>query len=66
MTADQIDRKVEKMVDRLDAEFMRDGNTWTQEQYDAEIKSIDDWAAMEYRRVDGPAPFTARDRRLDY
>ena len=66
MTEDQIERKVERMVDRLDAQFMSDSNTMTQEEYDAEIESIDKWAAMEYRRKDGSAPFTARDRALDY
>lgn len=57
MTSDQIERKVERLIDALDARFMSDNNTMTQEQYNAKVKEIDDWATMEYRRADDRSNF---------
>lgn len=42
MTEDQVERRVERMVDLLDAAFMR--GDFTQEEYDARMKAVDEWA----------------------
>lgn len=49
LTEDQIERKVERMIDALDKSFMN--GDMTQEQYDTEMKSIDDWAQEQYKRI---------------
>jgi hypothetical protein len=61
MTTEQIELRVEKTTDRIDARFM--GGELTQEQYDAEMKALDAWAeeqyAMEAIRIEceRPVPF---------
>ena len=35
-----IERAVERAFDILDTEFMREGNTWTQDEYAAKGKAI--------------------------
>lgn len=69
MTEDQIERHVETLTDRLDAAFLADNSKMTQDQYDAEIKAINDWAEYMYVRADkfrAAQPFTAKDRRFDF
>lgn len=51
MTEDQIERRVEKMTDRLDARYMADGSAMTEAEYKAELKDIDDWAQTEYVKL---------------
>lgn len=46
MTEDQIERHVERKVDRLDTLF-RNGAI-TVDQYDREIENIENWAARKY------------------
>lgn len=57
MTKNQIERKVERLIDAIDKKFMADGNTWTQQEYDAKVYEIDQWASMEYRRADDRSNF---------
>ena len=47
LTEQQIERKVELAVDRLDRHLL--SNQITQEQYDRDIVSIDKWAEQQYR-----------------
>jgi hypothetical protein len=42
MTEDQIERRVEKMMDHLDRVFMAGG--MSQESYDQAVRSLDEWA----------------------
>ena len=42
----QVECKVERMTDRLDARYMR--GELTEEEYRAEIKAIDAWANAQY------------------
>ncbi len=42
MSEDEIERRVERMVDALDRRFMAD--KLDQAQYDAEMKKIDAWS----------------------
>jgi hypothetical protein len=46
MTTEQIERRVEKTTDRIDARFMN--GELSQEQYDAEMKALDTWATQQY------------------
>jgi len=46
LTEDQIERKVESAIDRLDRHLL--SNQITQEQYDRDIVSIDKWAQQQY------------------
>lgn len=46
MTEDQIEREVEKRVDRLDRNFMN--SFMTQADYDAAMRAIDRWAEYQY------------------
>jgi hypothetical protein len=46
MTDDQIERAVERKVDKVDALYMAGG--MTQEAYAAAMIEIDDWATREY------------------
>lgn len=48
MTEHEIELKVERMVDRLDARFMR--GDMTQAEYDAKMREINQWAEEEYAR----------------
>ena len=47
LTEQQIERKVELAVDRLDRHLL--SNQITQEQYDRDIVSIDKWAEQQYQ-----------------
>lgn len=47
MTEDQIERKVERMTDKLDAALMN--NQMTQQEYDAEMKALDLWTVQQYK-----------------
>jgi hypothetical protein len=47
LTEDQIERKVELAIDRLDRHLL--SNQITQEQYDRDIVSIDKWAEQQYQ-----------------
>lgn len=49
MTEDQIERKVEVMMDRLDKQYMN--GSITEGEYQAEIKSINEWATEEIRKA---------------
>lgn len=49
MTAEQIERKVARMVDSADAAFMNRRST--QAEYDARMKEINKWADTEYSRA---------------
>lgn len=51
MTSEQIEREVERRIDRLDARFMRDDSTMQQHEYDAAIRAIDQWAEDQYARI---------------
>ena len=51
MTPEQIERDVEFRIDKLDAWFMKDGSTLTQEEYDAAIKSLHTWAEFQYEHA---------------
>ena len=55
MTEEQIEIRVEKMTDRLDAAFMS-GGSMTQAEYDERIREIDAWAENEYLFVTRSAP----------
>lgn len=46
MTADQIERQVERMMDHLDHRFMH--SAMTQEEYSAEVKKLNQWAEHQY------------------
>ena len=46
-----IEMRVEKMVDRLDARFMRDNAEMSQEEYDAKMREIYEWAEEQYRLI---------------
>ncbi len=48
MTEDQIERHVDRKIDAIDRLFLRGG--YTQAEYDAAIKAVDDWAAVELAR----------------
>ncbi len=45
MTEDQIERKVERVMNNLDAQLM--SYNITQEQYDREVMLLDKWAQMQ-------------------
>lgn len=47
MTEDQIERRVEARVDRLDSLLM--SGRLTQAEYDEEMKRLNDWAEEQYR-----------------
>lgn len=47
LTEEQIERAVERMIDRLDATYM--AHKITHEEYDATMKIITEWADKEYR-----------------
>ena len=57
MTEDQIERKVQKLIDALDKRFIEQNSSMSLEEYDKAMEEIDRWAGMEYRRKDGPAPY---------
>lgn len=45
----QIEIKVEKWTDRLDARYLADNSTMTEVEYKAQLKAIGDWADQAYR-----------------
>jgi hypothetical protein len=47
LTEDQIERKVELAIDRLDRHLL--SNQITQEQYDRDLLSLDKWAEQQYQ-----------------
>lgn len=51
MSEDQIERAVERMVDAVDARFMRGGMSST--EYNSEMRKIDAWA--DERRAENAA-----------
>jgi hypothetical protein len=50
MTENQIERRVEKMIDRLDRQFMAD--VIGQQEYDTRMKAIRDWADAESAKAE--------------
>ncbi len=49
MTEDQIERRVERVMDALDGRYMN--GLLSQEDYDWEVRNINGWADMEYVRM---------------
>ena len=49
MTEEQIEIRVEKMIDALDRRFTA-GGSMTQDEYDAALREIDAWAAAQRRQ----------------
>lgn len=49
LTEDQIERRVQWAIDRLDRHLM--SNQITQEQYDRDITAIDTWARQQYEHT---------------
>ena len=49
MTDEQIERAVERKMDRLDHRLMI--RTLTQREYDEEVRRLDKWAEQEYRFI---------------
>lgn len=47
MTEDQIERRVEMIMDSLDARLM--SGSLSQSEYDQEVKRLNDWAEEQYR-----------------
>jgi len=47
MTEDQIERRVERIMDTLDARLM--SGSLSQSDYDQEVKRLHDWAEEQYR-----------------
>ena len=47
LTEDQIERRVEATIDRLDRQLMR--HEITQEEYDREVSIVDSWAIQQYK-----------------
>ena len=47
LTEDQIERKVESAIDRLDRHLLT--NQINQEQYNRDIVAIDKWAEQQYQ-----------------
>jgi hypothetical protein len=47
MTEDQIERRIERVMDALDARLM-DGRL-SQADYDWEVKNLETWASQQYR-----------------
>jgi hypothetical protein len=51
MTNDEymIECKVERMTDKIDARYMN--GEYSDSQYREEMKKIDEWAEIEYRKI---------------
>lgn len=47
MTEDQIERRVEMIMDSLDARLM--SGSLSQSDYDQEVKRLNDWAERQYQ-----------------
>jgi len=54
MTKDQIERTVERRMNALDYQLITK-NTLTQAQYDIEVKKLNDWAELQYAKLNKPA-----------
>lgn len=48
LTEEQIERRVERMMNSLDKQLLE--HQISQEEYDAEVKSIAEWAEEQYNR----------------
>lgn len=48
MTEDQIERIVERQMDKLDLQYTK--GMLTNEEYEAEVRELDNWANDEYRQ----------------
>jgi hypothetical protein len=48
MTEDQIERQVERAMDRLDAQLL--SGKLTQAEYDREVSTLDKWAQQQARK----------------
>lgn len=46
LTEEQIERMVERQIDRLDRHLL--SNQITQEQYDRDIVALDKWSSQQY------------------
>jgi hypothetical protein len=51
MTEEQIERTVAYRIDLIDEEYMSPGNTWSEQEYKAKIKVVDDWAEWQYQKL---------------
>ena len=51
LTEDQIERRVQCAIDRLDRHLL--SNQITQDQYDRDIVAIDKWASQQYEHLKG-------------
>jgi hypothetical protein len=49
MTADQIERRVERRMDLLDRHFL--AGRLTQAEYDSEVKALNKWAEKQYELI---------------
>ena len=49
MTEDQIERIAERWMDNLDRQLTK--GMITQEEYEAEVKQLDEWCKDEYRQA---------------
>lgn len=47
LTEEQIERMVERQIDRLDRHLL--SNQITQEQYDRDIVALDKWSSQQYQ-----------------
>ena len=54
MTEDQIERTVERRMNALDYQLITK-NTLTQAQYDIEVKKLNEWAELQYAKLNKPA-----------
>lgn len=50
-TEDKIEREVERMYDRLDAYFLKEGSDMTIEEYHLQCEEIDLWERLRYREL---------------
>ena len=51
LTEDQIERRVQCAIDRLDRHLL--SNQISQQQYDRDIVAIDKWASQQYEHLKG-------------
>lgn len=49
MTEEQIERRAEQMMDRLDRDYLN--SPMSQEEYEAGIRKIEIWVRGEYRAI---------------
>jgi hypothetical protein len=48
---DQIERKVERMINRLDREFLSGRTTMSEWDYESRLRNIDAWAKVQLKRA---------------